>query len=68
MRSPTQIGSVIVVAMATLQLLIDRGWLMAWWVLVPALAMASIWVLALFNDRRVAQSRHRAPEGDDPSG
>ena len=32
-------------------LLIERGWLMAWWMLVPAGAMAGIWVLAILGDR-----------------
>lgn len=37
--------------MATLDLLIERGWLMAWWMVIPAAAMAGVWVLAIFGDR-----------------
>lgn len=37
--------------MATLNLLIERGWLMAWWMVVPVAAMAGVWVLAILGDR-----------------
>jgi hypothetical protein len=38
--------------MSTWDLLVGRGWLFGWMAFIPAIAMAMVWVVALFSDAR----------------
>ena len=38
-----------------MDVLLSRGLLMAWWMLIPGLGIAAMWLLAVFADREQAE-------------